>query len=310
MDLDQASAVAADAWQSIEERYEQLRHDLTQPRLTPASLFLSNDELVATLARFGRVELQSFASGDGSNLGSSALPPVQLSSRAPQPAASLRGFLDGFDGRVLFTAESPGRREMLRQLLSEHGIDLRVFEDWAGFLAADAPLGLAIAQLEQGASFAHAGIALIPEAQLFGERVRQRRRRRRERDPESIIRELADLSPGVPVVHEEHGVGRYLGLQTISAGGHTGEFLTLEYAGGDRLYVPVQALDMITRYMGAAAENAPLASTRQRSVAKGATEGGTPRPRRGRRTARCLRAPGSTHRPGVSSQRDRLSRIP
>ncbi len=258
VDLDQASAVAADAWQSIEERYEQLRHDLTQPRLTPASLFQSADELAASLARSGRVELQSFASDDGSNLGSSALPPVQLSSRAPQPAASLRDFLDGFDGRVLFTAESPGRREMLRQLLAEHAIDLRVFEDWAGFLAADAPIGLAIAQLEQGASFARAGIAVIPEAQLFGERVRQRRRRRRERDPESIIRELADLSSGVPVVHEEHGVGRYLGLQTISAGGHTGEFLTLEYAGGDRLYVPVQALDMITRYMGAAAENAPL----------------------------------------------------
>ncbi|MGB5620864.1 MAG: transcription-repair coupling factor [Gammaproteobacteria bacterium] len=258
VDLDQASAVAGDAWQSIEERYEQLRHDLSQPRLPPCSLFLSPEQLRDALTHFGRVELQSFASGQGSNLGSSALPPVQLSSRAPQPAASLRGFLDGFDGRVLFTAESPGRREMLRQLLSEHGIDLQVFDDWASFLAADAPVGLAIARLEQGTCLANAGVALISEAQLFGERVRQRRRRRRERDPESIISELADLSAGVPVVHEEHGVGRYLGLQTISAGGHMGEFLTLEYAGGDRLYVPVQALDLITRYMGAAADNAPL----------------------------------------------------
>ena len=258
VDLDHASDLASEAWRNIGDRYEQLRHDLTQPRLPPSDLFIDADELAATFHNFARIELQTFALDDGTNLGSSALPPVQLASRAPQPAAALQSFLSTFDGRVLFTAESPGRREMLRQLLAEYAITLPIFETWSDFVADDAPTGLAIAQLEQGACLPAAGLAVVPEAQLFGERVRQRRRRRRQRDPEAIIRELADLSIGVPVVHEEHGVGRYLGLETLAAGGHSGEFLTLEYAGGDRLYVPVQSLDLITRYMGADATHAPL----------------------------------------------------
>ncbi|MDZ7768537.1 MAG: CarD family transcriptional regulator [Woeseiaceae bacterium] len=104
-----------------------------------------------------------------------------------------------------------------------------------------------------------AGVALISEQQLFGEKVRQRSRRRRtERDPEAIIRQLNDLQPGSPVVHAEYGVGRYLGLVMLEAGGTRGEFLHLEYADGDQLYVPVQALDRISRYTGASPEHAPL----------------------------------------------------
>ncbi|MCB1940315.1 MAG: transcription-repair coupling factor, partial [Rhodocyclaceae bacterium] len=118
---------------------------------------------------------------------------------------------------------------------------------------------MAVAPLEDGVLLPTAGIALISEQQLFGEKVRQRNRRRRsERDPESIIRQLNDLQSGSPVVHAEHGVGRYLGLLTLEAGGIVGEFLHLEYAGGDKLYVPVQSLDLISRYTGASPENAPL----------------------------------------------------
>ncbi|MGB5590689.1 MAG: transcription-repair coupling factor [Gammaproteobacteria bacterium] len=257
-DLDQASAGASETWRNIEDRYEQLRHDLSQPRLPPRLLFIDDEQLASSIASFACIRLQTFAIDGGINLGGGALPPVQLASRAPQPAAALKSFLSTFDGRVLFTAESPGRREMLRQLLTEYSIPLPIFDSWADFAETDTKTGLAIAQLEQGACFPTAGVAIVPEAQLFGERVRRRRRRRHERDPEAIIRELSDLNIGAPVVHEEHGIGRYLGLETLSAGGHTGEFLSLEYAGGDRLYVPVQALDLITRYMGAAAEHAPL----------------------------------------------------
>jgi transcription-repair coupling factor (superfamily II helicase) len=104
-----------------------------------------------------------------------------------------------------------------------------------------------------------AGLALVAESQLFGERVRQPGRRRRgARDPGAVIRELSDLRAGAPVVHEEHGVGRYLGLVRLNVGDRDGEFLALEYAGGDKLYVPVQSLDLISRYTGAAPETAPL----------------------------------------------------
>src|SRR5262249_35196879 len=110
-----------------------------------------------------------------------------------------------------------------------------------------------------GALFAEPAVALIAEEQLFGDRARQERRRRRaDRDPEKIIRDLADLEIGSPVVHEEYGVGRFQGLKTIDAGGIMGEFLVLECADQDKLYVPVQALDLISRFTGAPAENAPL----------------------------------------------------
>jgi transcription-repair coupling factor (superfamily II helicase) len=138
-------------------------------------------------------------------------------------------------------------------------------------------VGVAIAPIENGVVLADANIAIIGEQQLFGERVRQRSRRRRsERDPETIIRQLNDLAEGSPVVHAEYGVGRYLGLTTLQTGGITAEFLQLEYADGDKLYVPVHALELISRYTGASPENAPLhrlgsdqwAKARQRAIRK------------------------------------------
>ena len=127
------------------------------------------------------------------------------------------------------------------------------------FWRAEVRIGVAIAPLENGVLLPDADIAIIGEQQLFGERVRQQNRRRRiERDPETIIRQLNDLEPGSPIVHAEYGVGRYLGLVTLETGGSIAEFLQLEYADGDKLYVPVHALDLITRFTGASPENAPL----------------------------------------------------
>jgi transcription-repair coupling factor (superfamily II helicase) len=168
-------------------------------------------------------------------------------------------FLKSFDGRVLFTADSPGRRESVCDLLAGRGVELARVDTWGTFLDSDSRVGVAVAPLEDGVILPELGLAIISEQQLFGERARQRTRRRRsERDPETIIRQLNDLQPGSPVVHSEYGVGRYLGLITLSAGGTSGEFLHLEYADGDKLYVPVHALDLISRYTGASPENAPL----------------------------------------------------
>jgi transcription-repair coupling factor (superfamily II helicase) len=150
-------------------------------------------------------------------------------------------------------------------------------DDWQTFVRDTHRVGVAIAPIENGVVLADANIAIIGEQQLFGERVRQRSRRRRsERDPETIIRQLNDLAEGSPVVHAEYGVGRYLGLTTLQTGGITAEFLQLEYADGDKLYVPVHALELISRYTGASPENAPLhrlgsdqwAKARQRAIRK------------------------------------------
>jgi len=250
---------AQQSWQQILARYEQVRHDIEQPRLEPAALFLDDSTFQESLSRHPRLEMQSFEhTVDGINLGSAKLPPLKLAHRSSKPAAALDNFLVSRAGRVLFTAESPGRREMLRQMLSDYGVATEIFADWASFLASSKSHGLAIASIEEGTQFGPDGVAIVPEAELFGERVKQRRRRRKGPDPASIISQLSDLTLDAPVVHEDHGVGRYRGLQTVTAGGRTGEFLTLEYAGGDRLYVPVHALDLVTRYMGASPEAAPL----------------------------------------------------
>jgi transcription-repair coupling factor (superfamily II helicase) len=148
---------------------------------------------------------------------------------------------------------------MLTDHLHGFGIRPAQVDGWSAFLQGRDPLGLTVAPLEKGLWLEDPDLAIITETQLYGERVRQERRRRaRERDSEAIVRNLTELAEGAPVVHEEHGVGRYLGLQTLEVGGTTTEFLVLEYARGDKLYVPVSSLHLISRYTGVSPEHAPL----------------------------------------------------
>jgi transcription-repair coupling factor (superfamily II helicase) len=130
---------------------------------------------------------------------------------------------------------------------------------WQEFVSGDARFAISIAPEMAGLHVTAPPIAVLGEAQLFGQRARQERRRRRAAsDPQAILRDLTSLGPGSPVVHEEYGVGRYLGLQVMQVAGQDGEFVVLEYAGGDKLYVPVQQLHLVSRYSGAAPDSAPL----------------------------------------------------
>jgi len=170
----------------------------------------------------------------------------------------LQDFLESYRGRVLFAAETAGRCEVLSQMLHDWEIHPQQVEDWSTFVSSDTTIGITVGPLEHGLLLEHPALAIISEPQIFGERATQpRRRRERARDSDAVVRNLAELQLGAPVIHEEHGVGRYLGLQHLTAGGAEGEFLTLEYAGGDKLYVPVASLDLISRYTGSAPENAP-----------------------------------------------------
>jgi transcription-repair coupling factor (superfamily II helicase) len=120
---------------------------------------------------------------------------------------------------------------------------------------------IAVAPLEDGFALEDPRIAVLTERQLFPERANQPHRRRRSgKEPEAIIRDLGELSEGAPIVHEDHGVGRYRGLVTLEAGGMPAEYVEIEYAKGDRLYVPVAQLHLISRYSGASVETAPLHS--------------------------------------------------
>jgi transcription-repair coupling factor (superfamily II helicase) len=158
---------------------------------------------------------------------------------------------------VLFVGESAGRREALSDLLHHNGLRPKPFEHWQDFLASKAKLGIATAPLTAG--LASDDVTVITEAQLFGERARVSRRKRRDtRDADAIIRNLTDLSIGAPVVHIDHGVGRYQGLVRLDVGGVEAEFLMLTYSGDDKLYVPVSSLQLISRYTGSSEEGAPL----------------------------------------------------
>jgi transcription-repair coupling factor (superfamily II helicase) len=193
------------------------------------------------------------------DLGTSDAPGAGLDAHRPETVRAFAARIAAHEGRALLVAESPGRRELLFELLRPHGVEPRTVASWAEFASGDATVAITVAPLACGVVLADPPLTIYAEEQLFGDRARQERRRRRsDRDPARIIQQLADLRPGAPVVHEDYGVGRYLGLTTMDAGGMPAEFLVLEYADGDKLYVPVQALERVSRYTGAPAETAPL----------------------------------------------------
>jgi len=251
---------------SVMRRYEQRRYNIERPLLPPSRLYLGKDELSARLKCMAVVRYQSTEVAERrrgftqvSNFTTRTLPSLAIQARAAEPAHALKDFLAEPKRRVLFVAESAGRREMLAENLQGFGIALRQTQGWRSFLDGNDRLALTVAPLEQALLLERDGIALVTETQLYGEKVRQERRRKaKERDGEAVVRNLTELHEGAPVVHEDHGVGRYLGLQTLDVGGNTTEFLTLEYARGDKLYVPVSSLHLISRYTGASPENAPL----------------------------------------------------
>ncbi|MGA7979941.1 MAG: transcription-repair coupling factor [Chromatiaceae bacterium] len=250
----------------VATRYEQRRHDIERPLLAPERLYLRVDELAASLSRMAGVTYQSSevperrrGFSDVCNFATRTLPPLGIQPRAPRPAGALQDFVGEPGRRVLFVAESTGRREMLIDNLRGFDIRPHLVPCWRAFLDSGEALGLTVAPLEQGLYMDAEELVLVTETQLYGERVRQERRRRAaERDSEAVVRNLTELHIGAPVVHEDHGVGRYLGLQTLEVGGLKTEFLTLEYARGDKLYVPVSSLHLISRYTGASPETAPL----------------------------------------------------
>jgi transcription-repair coupling factor (superfamily II helicase) len=254
--LGEVQALLEAAWADIATRYEDQRHDIERPLLRPAEAFVPPEEILASLAARPAV-LTSQAGGTAAAV--LAPPALRLNPRDAQPLEPLQALLAGFTGRVLIAADSPGRREVLAGLLRAADLTAQGVDGWQAFLKSEARLCLTTAPDVGSLALTEPPLLLLAEGQLFGQRARQERRRRRSSlDPEAILRDLTNLNPGTPVVHEEYGVGRYVGLQVMEIGGDRGEFLIIEYAGGDRIYVPVTALHMVSRYTGAAPESAPL----------------------------------------------------
>ncbi|ADJ28395.1 transcription-repair coupling factor [Nitrosococcus watsonii] len=260
--LEGVNTAADSFWREINDRYEQYCHDIERPLLPPPKLYLQAGEVFGALKHLPRISLRSSKLEEKpgyQNFATETPPPLMLNARTPQPLETLNQFIESFTGRILFTAETAGRRETLRDLFKDNGIWPHFFDNWETFLQAEERLGITVAPLQHGLLLGEPRIAVVAESQLFGQQAMQyRRRQERTRDADAVVRDLVELSMGAPVVHEEHGVGRYLGLQTLEVGKVRTEFMALEYAEGDKLYVPVSSLHLISRYTGATPEAAPL----------------------------------------------------
>ncbi len=286
--LCEGAAEAADQfWAQTAGRYDQRAHDIERPVLPPSELYLPPDELRARLNERLRIEVVESGHPHAVATGTQNAPEVPLVRKGEPPGTALRQFLEHYPGRVLIAADSAGRREAMLETLASADLHPQNVAGWSAFLhpsadaaasggtgsvaetdaeAATAPprFAITIAALEQGFALNRPLLTVLTERELLGERVRGERERKRRRgtarDPESIIRDLTELTPGAPIVHVDHGVGRYHGLVSMDVGGMTGEFVTIEYAKGDKLYVPVAQLGLVSRYSGTTPELAPLHS--------------------------------------------------
>ncbi len=250
-------------WADANERFENRRVDPMRPLLPPERLWLSVENVNLALKNFARISLQreKFArnSTHQHNLPIAPLPDLALQAQHKQPLVNLDSFLSDFKGKTLFIAESAGRRETLLELLSPLKLNLAWQENIAEPTDERA---ICISPLAHGFIMEKSpnipAWAIICETELFGEKVQARQTRTKSVNPDLLIRNLAELKIGQPVVHLEQGIGRYQGLTFIENAGILAEFLVLEYANDAKLYVPVANLHLITRYVGGADEQAPL----------------------------------------------------
>ncbi|MFB2733308.1 transcription-repair coupling factor [Shewanella mangrovisoli] len=241
--------------QEVETRYEDRRVDPLRPLLAPKELYLLIEELFAAfkpLPRYQFIAPQPDAAAGAVQIDASVLPEVSANHKLKQPLIALQEYAEHAP-RMLFSAESEGRREALLELLSKIQLKPALFGHFDEFIQSDAKLGLIVSPLSRGCLLGlgkQTAVSIICETELFGHRISQQRRREKQRQisNDTLIKNLAELKVGQPIVHLEHGVALYQGLVTLDTGGLVAEYLQLEYSGGDKLYVPVSNLHMISRY--------------------------------------------------------------
>lgn len=274
--------------QDARQRFDFIGHDAERPALTPDELFLTPEQFFVRSQAFARVSVPTVspdardlaaggqtdsnptspmppATGRARAFNAFAVPNVAVNRRQDDPVGALRNVLDApplitaTPEKRLIIAESLGRRETLQELFAESGLKVATAEDWATAMATDAAVVLTIGPLQRGFRLADGQLLVITESELFPSFVRQNKRSKGQTTQvDTLIRDLSELKPGDPVVHAQHGIGRYMGLVNIDLGDGPAEFLHLTYAGDATLYVPVAMLHLIGRYSGAAPENAPL----------------------------------------------------
>lgn len=250
-------------WEEIDHRFEEHNVDRTRPLLPPSDAFVPVPQLFEQLKGHDRIRVSDEHLDDTAGCApvpTRKMPDVAIDSHLSNPLSKLQQVMEDSSPKVLFCAESAGRRDALEEILQRSGIRPDYVHCWNDFFDDDAPsVGITVFPIDRGLWLQEANLLLLTESELFGKRIAQKRRRQRAKDGASLaIQHLAELRIGAPVVHIDHGVGRYRGLQTLSVGELPQEFLTLEYAEEAKLYVPVSSLNLISRYSGSEDDLAPL----------------------------------------------------
>ena len=259
-DLHQAAELF---YRDVENRYEDRRHDIQRPLLAPNALYLPVETLFQTLGQYSKVRLCQHTLADKSghtNLAFRLPPDIAVNHQKKQPLAPLQTFIADYPGKVVFSVESEGRRETLLELLENTQIKPKKINYLDEIIDSQFSVGIWVSQCDNSFIIDELALAIICENELLGHKIIQRRRsdKKTQVSNDALVRNLTELNIGQPVVHIQHGVGRYLGLQVIDNAGMETEFLTLEYANAAKLYVPVSALHLISRYSGAGEATAPL----------------------------------------------------
>lgn len=248
-------------WQEINHRYEQYRGDIRHPLLPPQQVFLTEEQLFTQLKLFPRIIFQQQAV-DQVNRGyidfnTQTPSDLAIQAHAREPYAAIKAHLEQQNSPVLFCADSLGRREALLAIFKQLELEVVELDSWQAFLELKPALAVTVSYQTQGLKIDK--LEMVSESQLFGQRVQQHRRRKQhQQDPDTLIKSLTELKIGDAVVHIDHGIGRYQGLQLIELGQQEQEFLQLQYADEALLYVPVTSLHLISRYSGSDSSNAPL----------------------------------------------------
>ncbi|MFZ2650619.1 MAG: transcription-repair coupling factor [Burkholderiaceae bacterium] len=272
-------------WVDTRERHHFFQADSERPVLPPEDLFLRPEAWFALTSTFATLALRGATQGTGTDAAlaepggeigppgaawARPLPDLSVERGAPEPLKKLQVHLSDTRHRVLIVGESIGRRETLLELLRDNRIEPPSVASLAEFLASSDRFAIAVAPLAEGFFWtepesglaAGTAIEFVTETELFANRPAARRRRKQEQvsDVNALIKDLSELKVGDPVVHVNHGIGRYVGLKNIILGDDAqfSEFLHLEYADQAVLYVPVAQLHLIARYTGVSAEEAPL----------------------------------------------------
>ncbi len=255
--LGDVHAVLTDFERETKERWGLLRGDSARPLLEPAELYLGRDDFLHALKNYSRYELKT-----GSSEIARVVPPLEIDRRKERPLGPLADFLAHATlnkGRVLLCAESAGRLQTMHEMFVEHGLTPHRVEDFASFMAATESFCITPAPLFAGTILVDEKLSFVTEAELYPSTTRAARKKRaKTSNIDSMLKDLSEVKVGDPVVHEEHGIGRYRGLVSLDFGDGPNEFLHLEYASEAKLYVPVSNLHLISRYSGTSPEHAPL----------------------------------------------------